>query len=195
MVLERCTGNRRGWGSEEVCSSVKRRRRANNEYRKMRSVYGVNNHRTEKDKEYYYFKETEETKKILSSTLHAHNKVVMIGKNERKELYNHLKCIMLRGKQRKVASIKLRSETGLFITEENDVLFEVQRFWGDMFCLNENANLNIGNVMVDGGMKYGGEHISMTELENAIKNMQKKKATDKSGLIAEYLKALKDGSK
>ena len=49
-------------------------------------------------------------------------------------------------------------------------------------------------VMVDGGMKYGGEHISMTELENAIKDMKEKKATDESGLIAEYLKALKDGS-
>ena len=49
--------------------------------------------------------------------------------------------------------------------------------------------------MVDGGMKYGGEHISMTELENAITDMKEKKATDESGLIAEYLKALKDGSK
>ena len=31
----------------------------------------------------------------------------------------------------------------------------------------------------------------MTELENAIKDMKEKKATDESGLIAEYLKALK----
>ena len=46
--------------------------------------------------------------------------------------------------------------------------------------------------MVDGGMKYGGEHISMTELENTIKDMKEKNATDESGLIAEYLK---DGSK
>ena len=54
----------------------------------------------------------------MSSALHAHNKVVMskIGKNGRKELYNHLKFLMLRGKQRKDASIKLRSETGLFVT-------------------------------------------------------------------------------
>ena len=41
-----------------------------------------------------------------------------------------------------------------------------------MFCLNDNANLNIGKVMVGGGMKYRGEHISMTELENAIKDMK-----------------------
>ena len=44
-------------------------------------------------------------------------------------------------------------------------------------------------------MKHGGEHISMTEMENAIKDMKEKKATDESGLIAEHLKALKGGSK
>ena len=63
---------------------------------------------------------------------------------------------MLRGKQRK---IKLRSETGLFVTEEDGIVFEVERFWGEMFCLKGNANLNIRKMMVDGGMKYGGEHI------------------------------------
>ena len=118
----------------------------------------------------------------MSSALHAHNKVVMskIGKNGRKELYNHSKFIMLRGKQMKNASIKLISETGLFIMAEDGLIFEVERFWGEMFCLNGNANLNIGKLMVDGGRKYGGEHISMTEHENAIKDMKEKKATDGS---------------
>ena len=31
--------------------------------------------------------------------------------------------------------------------------------------------------MVDGGMKYGGGHISMTELENTIKDIKEKKHT------------------
>ena len=130
MVLERWDENRRGWVSDEVCSSVKRRKRANKEYMKMIRVCGVNDYMTEKDKE-YYFKEKEEAKEIVR----------------------------------------------------------------EMFCLKENANLNVRKVMVYGGMKYGGEHISMTELENAIKDMKEKKDTDESGLIAEYLKALKDGSK
>ena len=64
-----------------------------------------------------------------------------------------------------------------------------------MFCLRGKANLNKKKVMVDGGMRYGGEHISMTELENTIKDIKEKKATDESCLIAEYLKGLKDGSK
>ena len=62
----------------------------------------------------------------------------------------------------------LRSETGLFVTDEDGIIFEIERFCGDMFSLKGNANLNKKKMMVDGGMKYGGEHISMTELENAI---------------------------
>ena len=80
---------------------------------------------------------------------------------------------MLRGKQRTDGSIKLRSETGLFITEKDGIIFEVERLCGEMFCLKGNANLNIRKVMNDGGMKYGGEHISMTELENTIKDMER----------------------
>ena len=85
----------------------------------------------------------------MSSTLHAHNKVVMskIGKNGRKKLYNYLKFLMVRGKQRKDVSIKPRSDTGLFITEGDDIMFEVERFWGYMFCLNGYANVNMEKVM------------------------------------------------
>ena len=88
--------------------------------------------------------------------------------------------------------MRLRS---LFVTEEDGIIFVVERFWGYMVCLKGNANLNIRKVMVGGGMKYGGKHISRIELENAINDMKEKKPSNESGLIAEYLKALKDGSK
>ena len=71
---------------------------------------------------------------------------------------------MLRGKQRKDASITLRSETGLFVTEVDGIIFEVDRLWGEMICLKGNVNLNIRKMMVDGGIKYRGENISMTKL-------------------------------
>ena len=44
-------------------------------------------------------------------------------------------------------------------------------------------------------MKFGGKHISMKKLVCAIKDIKEKKATDERGLIAEYLKALKDVSR
>ena len=39
--------------SDEVCSSVKRRRQTNKEYRKMRRVCDMNDKRTETANEYY----------------------------------------------------------------------------------------------------------------------------------------------
>ena len=42
---------------------------------------------------------------------------------------------------------------------------------------------------------FGGEYISMIELECAIKDMKEKKVKGESGLIAEYLKKLKDASR
>ena len=44
--------------------------------------------------------------------------------------------------------------------------------------------------LVDGGMKNEGWNISDQELRRAIKMMKENKATDESGIIAEYLKAL-----
>ena len=74
MEVDKCTENRRGWVTDEVCRSVRRRRHANKEFRKMRGVCGVNDERTESAKA-GNFKEKEE--KIVSSALHAHNNEVM----------------------------------------------------------------------------------------------------------------------
>ena len=73
----------------------------------------------------------------MSSALYAHNKEVLS------------KFLMLRGKQRKDASLKLRSETGLFVIEEDGIVFEIEMFWEEMLCLKRNVNLNKKNVMVD----------------------------------------------
>ena len=45
-----------------------------------------------------------------------------------------------------------------------------------MFCLKGNTNLNIRKVMVFGGIKYGGEHISMTELEKCDKGHEREES-------------------
>ena len=62
--------------------------------------------------------------KIMSSALHTHKEMVSkLGKNGKKELYNRIKFIMFKDEQRKGASIKLKSENGLFVTDENDIVF------------------------------------------------------------------------
>ena len=40
-----------------------------------------------------------------------------------------------------------------------------------MLFLKGNANHSKKKLIIDGGMKYEGEHISMTELENVIQDM------------------------
>ena len=46
---------------------------------------------------------------------------------------------MLRGNQRKDELTMLRI---LFVTDEGGIDFEIERFWGEMFCLNGNATRN-----------------------------------------------------
>ena len=45
-----------------------------------------------------------------------------LGNNGKKELYNYIIFLMVRGKQRKDESIKLKSENGLFITNKHGIL-------------------------------------------------------------------------
>ena len=46
VTLDKWTENRRGWVTDEVCISVRRRIHANKEYMKMRIMCGVNDKRT-----------------------------------------------------------------------------------------------------------------------------------------------------
>ena len=61
---------------------------------------------------------------------------------------------------------------------------------GDLFCVSGKAKYDIMKGLVDGGMKNEGWNISEQELRRTIKMMKENKATDKSGMIAEYLTAL-----
>ena len=128
VALDKWTENRRCWVTDKVCRRVRRIRHANKEYRKMRRECGVNDERTESAKS-DYFEEKEETKKIVSSALHTHNKEVMlkVGNNGKKVSYNHMHFLMVRGKQKKDESINIKDENGLFITDENVIVFEVEK--------------------------------------------------------------------
>ena len=53
-----------------------------------------------------------------------------------------MKFLMVIGKQKKY-------ENGLFITNEDGIVFEVERFWGKLFGMKGNASLNIRRLMVE----------------------------------------------
>ena len=66
----------------------------------------------------------------------------------------------------------------------------IENFWGDLFCLKGNATYGVKKELVDGGMKKEVWSINDQDLKRAIKLMKVNKATDESGMIAEYIKAL-----
>ena len=73
---------------------------------------------------------------------------------------------------------------------EQEVVKEVERFWGNLFCTNGKVTLGQKKEMIGNGMTSEGQIFSQQEMSVAIKKMKENKAADESGVIAEYLKAL-----
>ena len=71
-----------------------------------------------------------------------------------------------------------------------EVVKEVERFWGNLFCTNGKVTLGQKKEMIGNGMTSEGPIFSQQEMSVAIKKMKDNKAADKSGVIVEYLKAL-----
>ena len=68
----------------------------------------------------------------------------------------------------------------------------IEKFWRDLFCMNGDATHGSQKKIVVGGMKNREGFINDKELKRTIKLMKENKATDESGMIAEYIKALGD---
>ena len=56
------------------------------------------------------------------------------------------------------------------------------------------AEYGVEKECINNGMKNGDDSIGNMELSRAIDKLKRNKAIDDSGMIAEYLKALKSGS-
>ena len=67
---------------------------------------------------------------------------------------------------------------------------DVEIFWGNLFCTNGKVTLGQKHEMIGKGMTSEGQIFSQQEMSVAIKKMIKNTAADKSGIIAECLKAL-----
>ena len=75
----------------------------------------------------------------------------------------------MREKEQKDTSIKILNGSGITVNDEQEVVKEVERFWGNLFCTNGKVTLGQKKEMIGKGYD----------------NLQMK-----SGVIAEYLKAL-----
>ena len=66
----------------------------------------------------------------------------------------------------------------------------IEKFWGDLFCMNGDAKHGSKKESLDGGMKNREGYINEKELKRIIKLMKDNKPTDESGMIVEYTKAM-----
>ena len=76
------------------------------------------------------------------------------------------------------------------MNDEQEVVKEVERFWGNLFCTNGKVTLGQIKELIGNGMTSEGQIFSQQEMSVTIKKMKENKAVDESRVIAEYLKAL-----
>ena len=76
------------------------------------------------------------------------------------------------------------------VNDEQEVIKEVERFWGNLFFTNGKVTQGQKKEMIGKCITSEGQIFSQQEMSVAIKKMKENKAADESGVIAEYLNAL-----
>ena len=157
----------------------------------MRRIYGVTDERTHMAK-IRYLQMKDDTPRFICRTLHEHNSIVMQKLKEdgcKKRMFNHIKKLM-RKQEQKDTSIKFLNGSGITVNDEQEMVKEGEKFWGNLFCPNGKVTLGQKKEMIGNGMTSEGLIFSQQEMSVAIKKMKENKVADESGVIAEYLKAL-----
>ena len=177
--------------TDDVRAIINGRKEKNREYRKMRRLYGVTDERTQMEK-IRYLQMKDDNQSLICRTLHEHNSIVMQKFKEdgsKQRMFNYIKRLMRKHEQRDT-SIKFLNSSGKIVNDEQEVVKEVERFWGNLFCTNGKVTLGQKKEMIGNGMTSEGQIFSQQEMSVAIKKMKENKAADESGVIAEYLKTL-----
>ena len=100
----------------------------------------------------------------------------------KKGMFNHIKRLMKK-QERNDMSIKILNAIGITVNNEQEVVKEVERFSGQLFCRNGKVTLGETGEMIGKGMTNEVQIFSQQEMSVAIKKMKDNKA--------EYLKHLK----
>ena len=129
---------------------------------------------------------------LIFRTLHEHNGMVMQKLKEdgsKKRMVNQTKRLMMKQEQ-KDTRIKILNDSGITVSDEQEVVKEVKRFWGKLFCTNGKVTQGEKNEMIGQGMTSDGQIFSQQEMSVAIKKMKENKAAVERRVIAEYTKTL-----
>ena len=84
--------------------------------------------------------------------------------------------------------MKLIDDDGETIDDEIMLKAMIEKFWGDLLCMNgemEIQHMEVKKDIVDGGMKNREGFINEKEMKRTINLMKENKATGEGGMIAE----------
>ena len=142
----------------------------------MRRLCGVNKERTQMAK-IRDLQMKDDTQKLICRTLHEHNGIVMQTLKEdvsKKIMFNHIKRLM-RNQEQKDTRIKILNGSGITVNDEQEVVKEMERLWGNLFCTN--GKVTLGQKKEMNGILNGAD-IPKEWKESRVKLLHKGGRTD-----------------
>ena len=134
---------------------IAERKSENRKYRYMRKTCGVDDVRTERQKEIYMQKK-EVARQKVGMALHVHNKRVIkiLVKVEINVdcFMKIMKMLIEKGKQKNDSKLKLIDDDGETIDNEIILKAMIEKFWGDLFSMNVDATHGSKKEIVYGGI-------------------------------------------
>ena len=79
-------------------------------------------------------------------------------------LYVHMKMLIEKGKETNDSKLKLINDDGETIDDERMLKAMIEKFCGDLFCMNGDATHGSKKEIVDGGMKNREGFINEKEI-------------------------------
>ena len=86
----------------------------------------------------------------------------------KKRMFNHIKRLM-RKQEQKGTSVNIFYDSGITVSDEQEVVKAVEIFWGQLFCTNGKVLQGEKKKMIGKGMISEGQIFSQQEMGVAIK--------------------------
>ena len=131
-------------------------------------MYVINDERTQMAK-IRYRQMKDYTQRLICRTLYEHNDMIMqkLKKDgSKKMMFNHIKRLVSK-QEKKDTSVKFLNDSGITMSDAQDVVKEVQIFWGKLVCTNGKVTL----YRREKGRTSEGQIFSQQEMSVAINNM------------------------
>ena len=120
-----------------------------------------------------YLQMKDDTQRLICRTLKEDG--------SKKMMFNHIKRLM-RKQELKDTSIKLLNSSGITVNNEQEVVKEVERFWGNLFCTTVKVTLGQKKEMIGNSMTSEGQ-IFCQQIAESLKALEVEEVEKLRGLM------------